>query len=148
MYKIRSISGLQRDKTCLWGFWQNETQSPASEASFACSKFRHDTFPEANNKGAEQMRRLVCTFVVCKYRRQVFLCHLGPMVDVLKFQTLVACQKVIDKQHRPRSDCFLVKQSDQGLPCLLFSHAFCEFSPDFYQHFIWVQKVKIVNFRT
>ena len=28
-------------------------------------------------------------------------------VNVLKFQTLVACQKGLDKQCRPRSDCFL-----------------------------------------
>ena len=27
-------------------------------------------------------------------------------VNVLKFQTLVACQKGLDKQCRPRSDCF------------------------------------------
>ena len=27
-------------------------------------------------------------------------------VDVLKFRTLVACKKGLDKQCRPRSDCF------------------------------------------
>ena len=31
-------------------------------------------------------------------------------VTVLKFRTLVACQKGIDKQCRPRSDCFLRAQ--------------------------------------
>ena len=36
-------------------------------------------------------------------------------VNVLKIQTLVACQKSLDKQSRPRSDC--KKQSDQDLPC-------------------------------
>ena len=30
-------------------------------------------------------------------------------VNVLKFQTLVACQKGLDKQCRPRSDCFLIR---------------------------------------
>ena len=27
-------------------------------------------------------------------------------VDILKFRTLVACNKGLDKQCRPRSDCF------------------------------------------
>ena len=36
-------------------------------------------------------------------------------VYVLKFGTLVACQKGLDKQCRP-----LKKHSDQGLPCLRF----------------------------
>ena len=37
--------------------------------SFACSKFRYDTFQKVNNKGADQtagMRRLVCPFVFGK----------------------------------------------------------------------------------
>ena len=38
--------------------------------------------------------------------------------NVLKFPTLVAYQKGLDKQYRPRSDCFF--KSDQGFPCLLF----------------------------
>ena len=44
------------------------------------------------------------------------------MVDVLKFRILVACQKGIDRQCRPRSE--LRKQSDQGLLCLLFDKNF------------------------
>ena len=28
------------------------------------------------------------------------------MLNILKFQTLVTCQKGLDKQDRPRSDCF------------------------------------------
>ena len=51
----------------------------------------------------------------------------GPStVNILKLQTLVAWQKGIDKQCRPRSDFLrssrirLQKQSDQGLPCFLF----------------------------
>ena len=42
------------------------------------------------------------------------------MVNVLKFRTPAACLKGLDKQRRPRSDCFFQKQSDQDLPCLLF----------------------------
>ena len=26
---------------------------------------------------------------------------------IVEFQTLVACQKIVDRQRRPRSDCFL-----------------------------------------
>ena len=46
-------------------------------------------------------------------------------VNVLKFPTHVACQKGLDKLGRPRSDCFwrFKKQSDLGLPCLLFWQA-------------------------
>ena len=44
-------------------------------------------------------------------------------VNVLKFETPVGYKKGLDKQGRPRSDCFF-KQSDQGLPCLLFGQAF------------------------
>ena len=36
------------------------------------------------------------------------------MVGVLKFQTLVAFQKIPDKRSRPTSD------TDLGIPCLLF----------------------------
>ena len=42
----------------------------------------------------------------------------------------------------------LKKHSDQGLPCLLFSQAFCEFQP-WNLHFIWEKKKKKVgNLRT
>ena len=41
-------------------------------------------------------------------------------MNVLKFRTLVVCQKGRDKQGR------LNKQSDQSLPCLLFWQTFCE----------------------
>ena len=44
------------------------------------------------------------------------------MVNVLKFRKLVAWQIGIDKQSRP-----MKMQSDQGLPCLLFRRAFCDF---------------------
>ena len=42
-------------------------QLPATETSFACSKFTNGTFQTANNKGADQdarMRRLVCACVI------------------------------------------------------------------------------------
>ena len=41
-------------------------------------------------------------------------------VNVLKFQTVDDWHKCLDKHGRPRSDFLLKKQSDQGLPCLLF----------------------------
>ena len=59
-------------------------------------------------------------------------------VNVLKFRTLVACQKGLDKQCRPISG--------QGLP--LFDKHFVNFRPD-NQHFIREEKEKSVwNFRT
>ena len=59
-------------------------------------------------------------------------------VDVLMFQTLLVHQKCLDKQPRPRSDCFLEKQSDQGLLCLLL-----------WQAFQWTNKkgIRIQNFK-
>ena len=49
--------------------------------------------------------------------------------DILKFLTLVASQKGLDKQGRPISELILKKQSDQGLHCLQFGQAFCEIQP-------------------
>ena len=49
-------------------------------------------------------------------------------VNVLKFRTLVACQKGFKQTWQTRIR-LLQKQSDQGLPCLLFWQAFCEFQP-------------------
>ena len=51
-------------------------------------------------------------------------------VNVLKFWTLIACKKGLDKQGRPRSDYF-----NQGLPYLLLWQEICEFQtqkPTFY----------------
>ena len=46
----------------------------------------------------------------------ICMCYLHATVNVLKFRTLFASQKGLDKQRIPRSE----KQSDQGLPCLVF----------------------------
>ena len=52
---------------------------------------------------------------------------------------LVACQKALDKQHRPRSEKYtgktlirllLQKQSDQGLPVCFFDKLFVNSSPN------------------
>ena len=53
----------------------NGKVSWASRNTQKVCKSRYNTFQNANNKGADQtaqMRRLVCVFVVCKHRRQVF----------------------------------------------------------------------------
>ena len=54
-------------------------------------------------------------------RSPVFLRKDHIMENVLKFQTLLACQNGLDKQYKPRS-VLLKKQFDQGIPCsvLLF----------------------------
>ena len=72
------------------------------------------------------------------------------MVNVLKFQTLVACQKGKDKQGRPRSDCFCFWRSSliRVFPVCYSYKQFVNFSPENH-HFIWEQKEKSVwNIRT
>ena len=59
-------------------------------------------------------------------------------VNVLKFWTIVACQMAFTNS----ADSDQKKQSDQGLPCLLFWH-WMNSSPD-NQHFIWKHKDKSV----
>ena len=47
-----------------------------ARAPFACSNLRYNAFQTANKKGADhsaRMRRLVCTFVVCKPAEKRFL---------------------------------------------------------------------------
>ena len=77
-----TLSGRQREKTCLRGFRQIEIQTSLLSYrdylnwNFACSKSRYDTFQTANNKGADQterMLRLVCTFVVGEPPKKGFL---------------------------------------------------------------------------
>ena len=50
------------------------------------------------------------------------------MVNVLKFQTLDACQNTGCLPKRPRQvGQTQIRLSDKGLPCLLFCQAFCDF---------------------
>ena len=58
------------------------------------------------------------------------------MVNVLKFQTQDACQKGLDKTVQTQIRLLLKKQSDQGLPCLLFWQA-CECQP--WQHTFYLR---------
>ena len=51
------------------------------------------------------------------------------MLVVMKFQTLVASETA-----QTQTWLLLKKQSDKGLPCLLFEQAFCEFQP-------WLTKI-------
>ena len=70
-----------------------------------------------------RMCRLVCAFVICMQTLLSYVNNKGAdqpvinifditafsgknTVDVLKLQILVASQKGLDKQGRPRSDCF------------------------------------------
>ena len=62
------------------------------------------------------------------------------MVDVLKFLTLVACPKKIKQTEQTQIRLLLKKQSDQGLPCLLFWQAFLNSSCG--NNFILEQKEK------
>ena len=75
--------GHRREKTCLRGLRQSETQTNLhsyrdwlENRNFACSKLRYGAFPKANNKGADQtaqMCRLVCIFFVRKTPKTDFL---------------------------------------------------------------------------
>ena len=64
-------------------------------------------------------------------------------VDDLKFLTIVACQKGLDKQSSPRSDCFWRSSliTDSSV-CYSAKH-FLNFSPN-NQYFIWYHKEKSV----
>ena len=65
---------------------------------------------------------------------------------VLKFRTLVACQKGLDKQLRLRSDCFW--SLTRVFPVCYSDKHFVNSSPK-NQHFVWEQEEKSVwNFRT
>ena len=67
--------------------------------------------------------------------------------NVVKFQTLVACQKGLDNQCRPRSDCFWRSCLIRVFPVCHADKYFVNSSHN-YQHFIWEQKEKsIQNFR-
>ena len=60
------------------------TETSYKNQNLACSKFRDDTFQNANNKGADQsarMRRLVWVFVVRKQPKTVFS-RRGPNVNM------------------------------------------------------------------
>ena len=64
-------------------------------------------------------------------------------VDILKFLTLDACQKGIDKQRRHRSDCFS-RSSLIRVFSVCYSDKHCVNSSHNNQHFIWEQKEKSV----
>ena len=68
------------------------------------------------------------------------------MVNALKFITLFACQKGLDKQFRPRSDCFMRSSLIRVFPVCYSDKHFVN-SPD-NLHFIGEQKEKCSKFRT
>ena len=68
-------------------------------------------------------------------------------VNVLKCQTVVACQRALHKQRRPRSDCFWRSSLVRVFAVLLFWQAFCEFQP-WKQIFYLNIEISVQNFRT
>ena len=78
------------EKTSLQGFQQSEAQTSLLSYSFACSKFRYDTFQKANNKAADHYAqaglRLCCSQ---KPRRQVFSCQALIITSTNYFFTLL-----------------------------------------------------------
>ena len=66
-------------------------QSPWLQTLVACSKFRYDTFQEANNKGADQivwMRSLISAFVVRKPMKTGFLSS-RPIYKLISSQSII-----------------------------------------------------------
>ena len=91
---------------------------------------------------------LHCTMWGTEYRNSSHLTGKKTEVNDLKFWTLVACQKGLDKQCRPRSDCFWRSSLIRVLPVCCSDKHFVNSSP-YNQQFIWDQKEKSVrNFVT
>ena len=67
-------------------------------------------------------------------------------VNVLKFWTLVACQKGQDKQCRSRVACFWWSSLIRGLAICYSDKHFVNFSPE-NQLFIWEQTEKCLKFK-
>ena len=96
-YSMSRLNGPRCEKSCLQGFRQSETQTSLlsyrgylENQNFSCSKFRDDTFQNPNNKGADQsarMRRLICTFVVCKSPKTGFLASRPTYVKLFAFSS-------------------------------------------------------------
>ena len=66
-------------------------------------------------------------------------------VKVLKFRTLVVCQKSIDKQCRLRSDCFWRSSLIRVFSVCYYDKHFGNSSPDI-QHFIWEHRAVANDF--
>ena len=69
--------GSRRNKTCLRGFLQSETQASLlsyrdylENCKYTCSKFRYHTIQKANKKCVDQTAQ-ICAFAVGKHRAQV-----------------------------------------------------------------------------
>ena len=64
------------------------------------------------------------------------------MVNILKFWTVVACHKNLDKQGRPRSDCFFRSSLIRFFPVFYVDKYFVSSSPD-NPHFYENRKRKV-----
>ena len=75
---------------------------PLFGAAYAYAKYRSTV-----DEGSAYINRPVVPMIscMCVHILNVTLYVCGK-VDVLKFRTQVACQKGLDKQSRPRLDCF------------------------------------------
>ena len=104
MAQLVFIIGPRRDKLCLPGFWQSLTQTSLlsyreykENWSFACSKFRHDTFQNLNIKLPISLRECVgssAPFFVRKTRKQVFW-NRGPIQPLKRQQKISISENVV-----------------------------------------------------
>ena len=64
------------------------------------------------------------------YAQNPILCQMVTSVNYLNFWTLVICQKVLDKQCRPRSDCFWWSSLIRVFPVCYSDKHFMNSSPE------------------
>ena len=92
-----------------------------------------------NSKGVEQATDPCCSLPKW-YKCYTFM--LRPTVNVLKIQTLDACQKGMDKQCRTRSDCFFRSSLIRVFHVCYFDEHFVNYSPGHYKASLKLRKTK------
>ena len=78
---------------------------------------------------------LACCHALKLTKSDAVLAIAQTAVNVLEFLTLVFCQTYLDKQDRPRSDCFYRSSLIRVFPVCCFDKYFADSSPE-NQHFI------------
>ena len=92
-----------------WG-QTHDSEQLSKQRVFTTTEKNNDLITNINNTGLTMKDNTLIIFI--KYNSH--LCYLNcpfhlsshAMVNVLKYQTLATCQNSLDKQGKPRSDCF------------------------------------------
>ena len=86
----------------------------------------------------------ICMGKIIRIQRVQWEKEKASMINVLKFLTLVSCQKGLDKQSRPRSDCFWRSSLIRVFPVCYSDMQFMKFNPD-NQH-LWLTHISQESF--